>query len=96
MKPTDPTPSEYVKWIMNFVECYVHDDFNRADNGVLRRSKDAAKFILTELRDNSTTEINRLYLNEFLSRCNEQRIKSAKVKALFKAVQDIENQFEKL
>jgi hypothetical protein len=36
------------------------------------------------------------YLNEFLSRCNEPRIKSAKVKALFKAVQNIENQFEKL
>ena len=36
------------------------------------------------------------YLNEFLTRCNEPRIESAKVKALFKAVKNIENQFEKL
>ena len=36
------------------------------------------------------------YLNEFLSRCNEPRVNQAKVKALFKAVQNIENQFEKL
>ncbi len=36
------------------------------------------------------------YLNEFLSRCNEPRVKKTKVKALFKAVQNIENQFEKL
>lgn len=33
---------------------------------------------------------------EYCRRCNEPRIKSAKVKALFKAVQNIENQFEKL
>ena len=43
-----------------------------------------------------TPEIFEDYLNEFLTRCNEPRIKSAKVKALFKAVQNIENQFEKL
>lgn len=36
------------------------------------------------------------YLNEFLSRCNEPRIEYAKVKALFQAVKNIENQFEKL
>lgn len=36
------------------------------------------------------------YLNEFLTRCNEPRIEATKVKALFKAVKNIENQFEKL
>lgn len=38
-----------------------------------------------------TPETFEEYLNEFLSRCNEPRIKSSKVKALFKAVKNIEN-----
>ena len=33
---------------------------------------------------------------EYCRRCNEPRVKKTKVKALFKAVQNIENQFEKL
>ena len=57
MKPTDPTPEEYVKWIIDKMDMYIW-----YENAVL----DAAKFILTELRDNSTTEINRLYFNECL------------------------------
>lgn len=36
------------------------------------------------------------YFNEFTRRCNEPKVERAKVKALFKAVQNIENQFEKL
>ena len=33
---------------------------------------------------------------EYCRRCNEPRVKKTKVKALFKAVKNIENQFEKL
>ena len=33
---------------------------------------------------------------EYCRRCNEPRVKKDKVKALFKAVKNIENQFEKL
>ena len=55
MKPTDPTPEEYTKWIMDNLEL---------DFGV--NNYKLAKFILTELRDNSTTELNKLYFNECL------------------------------
>ena len=57
MKPTDPTPEEYTNWIretlMNKLQVYYPND--------------VAKFMLTELRDNSTTELNKLYFNECLT-----------------------------
>ena len=58
MKPTDPTPEEYVKWIIDKMDMYIW-----YENAVL----DAAKFILTELRDNSTTEEKTVYFNECLT-----------------------------
>ena len=57
MKPTDPTPEEYVKWIM---------DNTCEDIWFEHAKKKVVEFVLTELRDNSTTEINRLYFNECL------------------------------
>ena len=56
MKPTDPTPEEYTKWIMDeLAKCEVSHLLG------------AANLILTELFNNSTTELNKLYFNECLT-----------------------------
>lgn len=57
MKPTDPTPEEYVKWIMDEMQ---NKFFVTLDLSI-------TKFILTELRDNSTTEEKTVYFNECLT-----------------------------
>ena len=62
MKPTDPTPEEYVKWISEEINKIC---FYAPPNKVF-------EFMLTELRDNSTTEINRLYFNECLTELKKQ------------------------
>lgn len=54
MKPTDPTPEEYTKWIIDEVW-----SLEQYPNGLIR-------LILTELFNNSTTELNKLYFNECL------------------------------
>lgn len=61
MKPTDPTPEEYVKWIDAMIKVAIAFD----------TTHNLSKFILTELRDNSTTEINRMFFNECLTKLKE-------------------------
>jgi len=58
MKPTDPTPEEYTKWIDSTIEVKQFSPFLHHK---------VMKIILTELRDNSTTELNKLYFNECLT-----------------------------
>ena len=58
MKPTDPTPEEYTKWIIEKLEFSFDVGY----------STSVAEFMITELRDNSTTELNKLYFNECLTK----------------------------
>ena len=58
MKPTDPTPEEYTKWIIKKLDWQFVPFWLR---------KLIANLILTEIRDNSTTELNKLYFNECLT-----------------------------
>lgn len=58
MKPIDPTPEQYVKWIMDNT-C---DDIWFTETKIM-----VVKFILTELLDNEKSEIGKVFFNECLN-----------------------------
>lgn len=59
MKPTDPTPEEYTKWIMDEIAT----EETRNTYWLVQK----AIIIITEIYENCSEGVNKLYFNECLT-----------------------------